>query len=148
MELDKKEQLRQVSLHEAQMFEKALETLEQVQIPTHHLIHGKMYARTIFVPAGTALTGVLTKLDNICIVIGDISVTTDEGVVRLTGYNIVPATKGYKRVGYAHADSYWTTLIPTDKTTVEEIENEMTNEAHLLQSRKITQIEGSVETET
>jgi hypothetical protein len=148
MEIDKKEQRRQVGIEQAKMFEEALKTLEQVQIETSHLIHGKMYARTIFIPAGTALTGVLTKLDNICIVLGDISVTTDDGVVRLTGYNILPATKGYKRVGYAHSDSYWTTLIPTEKTTVEEIENEMSDESHLLQSRQITQIEGSVETET
>jgi hypothetical protein len=147
MDLEKKEELRQVSIEEAKAFEQALETLEQINLPTHHLIHGKMYARTIFVPAGTALTGVLTKLDNICIVIGDISVTTDDGVVRLTGYNIIPATKGYKRVGYAHADTYWTTLIPTENTTVEEIENEMSEESHLLQSRQ-NAITGKVETET
>jgi hypothetical protein len=147
MDLEKKEELRQVSIEEAKAFEQALETLEQINLPTHHLIHGKMYARTIFVPAGTALTGVLTKLDNICIVIGDISVTTDDGVVRLTGYNIIPATKGYKRVGYAHADTYWTTLIPTENTTVEAIENEMSEESHLLQSRQ-NAITGKVETET
>jgi hypothetical protein len=147
MDLEKKEELRQVSIEEAKAFEQALKTLEQINLPTHHLIHGKMYARTIFVPAGTALTGVLTKLDNICIVIGDISVTTDDGVVRLTGYNIIPATKGYKRVGYAHADTYWTTLIPTENTTVEEIENEMSEESHLLQSRQ-NAITGKVETET
>ena len=147
MDLEKKEELRQVSIEEAKAFEQALKTLEQINLPTHHLIHGKMYARTIFVPAGTALTGVLTKLDNICIVIGDISVTTDDGVVRLTGYNIIPATKGYKRVGYAHADTYWTTLIPTENTTVEAIENEMSEESHLLQSRQ-NAITGKVETET
>lgn len=107
----------------------------QIELPVSHLIHGQMYARTIIVPAGTIVVGTLTNLDNICIVNGDITVTTDEGVVRLTGYHILPASKGYKRVGLAHAETVWTTIIHTNGKTVEEIEVEMTNEAHLLQTR-------------
>ena len=107
----------------------------QIELPVSHLIHGQMYARTIIVPAGTIVVGTLTNLDNICIVNGDITVTADEGVVRLTGYHILPASKGYKRVGLAHAETVWTTIIHTNGKTVEEIEVEMTNEAHLLQTR-------------
>lgn len=108
----------------------------QVELPVSHLIHGQMYARTIFVPAGTVVVGVLTNLDNICIVHGDITVTTDEAVMRLTGYNILPASKGYKRIGLAHADTLWTTIIHTNGKSVEEIELEMTDEPHLLQTRQ------------
>jgi hypothetical protein len=108
----------------------------QVKIDTSHLIHGQMYARTILVPANTVVVGALTNLDNICIVNGDITVTTDLGVMRLTGYHILPAEKGYKRIGLAHADTVWTTIIHTNGKTVDEIELEMTSEAHLLQTRQ------------
>lgn len=107
----------------------------QIELPLSHLIHGKMYARTGIIPAGTVVVGTLTNLDNICIVNGDITVTTDEGFVRLTGYHILPASKGYKRVGLAHAETVWTTLVHTNKKTVAEIEEEMTDEFHLLQTR-------------
>ena len=128
------EQHKQVSLAQARAFEEVFRQLPQIEIETSHVIHGSMYARTIFIPAGTVLTGVLTKADNICIVHGDISVTTDAGVVRLTGYNVLPATKGYKRVGQAHADTYWTMLIHTDAQTVEDAEHDLTDETGLLQT--------------
>jgi hypothetical protein len=132
-----------ISLDQVLKFEDALRTLPQVELPTHSLIHGSMYARTIFIPAGTALTGVLTNLDNICIIHGDISVTTDDDVVRFTGYHVIPASKNKKRIGMAHADTYWTTLIHTLNQTVEAAEDEMSNESHLLLTRQnqITQIE-------
>lgn len=115
--------------------EQVLRGFPQSRLETHHMLHGGMYARTIFIPAGTVLVGTLSKLDNICIVNGDITVTTDEATVRLAGYHILPATKGYKRVGLAHADTYWTTLIQTTKTTIQEAEDEFTNESEFLQSR-------------
>jgi hypothetical protein len=123
-------------LDKVQRFEQALLSLPQVDMQTASLIHGKMYARTIFIPAGTAVTGTLTKLDNICVVSGDITVTTDNGMQRLVGFHVLPASKGYKRVGYAHADTYWTTLIQTDAATVEQAEDAMTDEAANLQTRR------------
>jgi hypothetical protein len=110
--------------------------MPQVEIKTEHLVHGGMYARTIFIPAGTLLTGAMMNVDNICVMSGDISVTTDEGTVRMTGFHIVPASAGFKRAGFAHADTYWTTLMPTDKTDVSEIEDEMTDESDMLQTRR------------
>jgi hypothetical protein len=108
----------------------------QVDLQTAHLFAGGMYARTILIPAGTMLTGALTELDNVCVVCGDITVTTDEGAKRLTGYHVLGAAKGSKRAGLAHADTWWTTLIRTDATTVEDAENEMTAEAGNLQTRR------------
>ena len=119
-------------------FKKQLAKLPQVEAETAHLIHGDMYARTIFIPAGCALTGVTTKTDNICTVSGDISVTTDSGVVRLTGYHVIPANAGRSRAGFAHANTYWTTFFHTKLNDVEAIEDSVTDESELLQTRVIS----------
>jgi hypothetical protein len=116
--------------------ERAILELPQVDLQTRHLVHGGMYARTILVPAGCALTGALTNAANVCIVSGDITVTTDDGPRRLRGYHVLPAQPGFKRAGIAHADTYWTTLVATELTDVTEIENAFTDEAELLQTRR------------
>lgn len=115
--------------------ESMLLQLPQINLPTEHIVHGGMSARTIFIPAGTVLTGALTNLDNICIVFGDITVTTDDGPRRLTGFHVLPASAGAKRAGHAHADTWWTTLHCTDLTSIAEIEDEMTGESGRLQTR-------------
>lgn len=117
-------------------FERTLATLPQVDLQTLHLVHGGMYARTIFIPEGTVLTGALTKQDNVCVVFGDITVTTDEGAQRLTGFHVLPAKAGAKRAGIAHADTWWATLMTTEHVEVADIEQQMTDEAELLQTNR------------
>ena len=115
--------------------EEELLQMPQVALDTQMIAHGRMAARTIFIPAGTVLTGVLVNHDNICIVAGDITVTTIDGSQRLTGYNVLPSSAGYKRAGIAHTDTWWTCLWHTDLTNPIEIENDMTDEAEKLQTR-------------
>lgn len=115
--------------------EALLLTAPQINLRTQHIVHAGMSARTIFIPADSALTGALTNCDNICVVYGDISVTTDAGVKRFTGFNVIPATKGKKRAGVTHADTWWTTLHVTSLTDIREIEDEMTSESSRLQTR-------------
>jgi hypothetical protein len=126
----------EIVLDKIRQLEEVMLQLPQVDFQTSHLIHGGMYARTIFIPAGTAIVGALTKLDNIVIFNGDITVTTDDGSRRFAGFHVLPANKGRKRVGIAHADTYWTTLIKTDAKTNEDAEEEMTDEASRLQTRR------------
>lgn len=116
--------------------ERTLADLPQVDLQTQHLVHGGMYARTIFIPGGTVLTGALTKQDNVCVVVGDITVTTDEGPQHLTGFHVLPAKAGAKRAGIAHSDTWWTTLMTTEHTEVADIEQQMTDEADLLQTNR------------
>lgn len=117
--------------------EAALLQEPQVDLRTAHLLHGGLSARTVFIPAGTLVTGALTALDNIVIVSGDITVTVGDGEsVRLAGHNIIAARAGSKRVGLAHADTTWTTLHRTDCTDVAAAEDEMTCEADRLQTRQ------------
>jgi hypothetical protein len=108
----------------------------QIDVQTTHVVHGGMCARTILIPKGAVVTGALTNFDNICILHGDITVTTTEGSRRLTGFHVLPAAKGFKRAGYAHEDTHWTTVWPTGLTDITEIENEMTDESALLLTRR------------
>jgi len=109
--------------------------VEQTDLQTKHCLSGGVYARTIFIPAGTILTGATHKKDHINIVHGDISVTTDTGLERITGYHVLPTKAGSKRAGFAHADTYWTTVCETKNTEIEEIEDELVEESSQLQTR-------------
>lgn len=121
---------------QVRVLEDALKQLPQVDLQTTHVLYGGMCARTIFIPAGTVLTGALTNIDNICVVQGDITVTTDDGPQRLTGFNVLPAARGAKRAGVAHADTWWTTVHRTELTDIEAVEDEMTDESAQLQTRR------------
>ena len=110
-------------------------TVPQVDLQTQHKLSGGMYARTIFIPAGTVLTGATHKRDHINVMVGDITVSTDEGMRRLTGFNVLETKAGMKRCGFAHADTQWTTISRTDLVVVEDIEDELVVESERLQTR-------------
>lgn len=107
----------------------------QVDLQTEHALSGKVYARTIHIPAGTVLTGATHKLDHVNVVCGDITVTTDDGPVRLTGYHVIQSKAGTKRAGFAHADTTWTTICHTQLSDIESIEDELVEESSQLQTR-------------
>ena len=110
--------------------------MPQVDLQTTHALSGCVYARTIFIPAGTVLTGAVHKKDHINVVHGDISVSTDDGMKRITGYHVLPTKAGMKRHGFAHGDTHWTTLCETQLDEVEAIENELVEDAEKLQTRQ------------
>jgi len=112
--------------------------LERPQIDlqtTHHLVNG-IYARTIFVPKGAALTGAANKHEHLNIYDGDITVWTEAGEQRITGRGLLVGHPGSKRAGFAHADTWWTTIHATSETDIQKIEDEMTDEAEQLQTRQ------------
>lgn len=115
--------------------EEELLKLPQSDLETQHCLSGGMYARTIMIKAGDAITGATHKTDHVNIVCGDISVTTDEGVKRFTGYHVLPTKAGSKRAGYAHTDTMWTTVCKTDLVCIEDIEDELVEESANLQTR-------------
>lgn len=123
------------SLARVEALEECMLDLPQLELTTEHVIHGGMYARTIVIPAGVAITGVLIEVPTMVIVQGDASVMVNDGDVRLTGYNIIPASKGRKQAFVAHEDTAVTMIFATQAKTVEEAENEFTNDAARLMSR-------------
>lgn len=100
----------------------------QAEIPvTHHFANAGtkrgVYAREIFIPKGTVLTGKIHKYEQINIMSrGEMSVLTEEGVKRVRAPFTVVSPAGTKRIAYAHEDTVWTTIHATDETDLEKIE--------------------------
>ncbi len=116
--------------------ETAAMRLPQVHIPTDHVFHAGMYARTIKIPAGVALTGAQIKIPTILIISGDTLVYGENGATRYTGYHVALGQRGRKQAFYALQDTWLTMLFPTGATTVDEAEREFTDEYEKLFSRK------------
>ena len=97
--------------------------LEEVELPvTHHFSEG-VYARELFIPKGTVLTGKIHKFTNLNILIeGELSVSTDTGIKRVKAPLLVVSPPGTKRVAYAHEDSRWLTVHGTTETDLDVIE--------------------------
>lgn len=110
--------------------------LEQVEIPTDHVLHGGMYARTIKIPAGVLLTGAHIKRATMLVISGHVTVFVGEGSIEIAGYQVLPASAGRKQAFLAHADTFVTMLFPSEAASIEAAENEFTDEADRLLSRR------------
>jgi hypothetical protein len=93
------------------------------ELPVEHEVFAGMYARSLFIPEGTVLTGKIHLENHICILSqGDLSVMTDDGMKRIQAPYQFNAKAGLKKIGYAHTDCTFTTVHVTDLTDIEEIE--------------------------
>jgi len=111
-------------------------TLPQVAIDTDHVFHAGVYARTIKVPAGVMITGVLIKIPTLLIVQGDAVVHIEDGALELRGYNVVPAGAGRKQAFVALTDTHLTMIFATDALDVDAAEREFTDELDKLTTRR------------
>lgn len=99
--------------------------LPQVEIPVKDYFSKGVYAREIFIPKGTVITGKIHKFTNLNIMSqGEMSVLTEDGIKRVKAPFTIVSPPGTRRVAYAHEDTIWTTIHGTEKTNVDEIEAE------------------------
>lgn len=130
-----------VSNERVTRLEQLILQVPQTDLQTRHfLIDGpngtKLYGREITVPAETVITGAAHKHECLCICIGDIEVTTDDGSTRrLTGYHAFSAPAGRKRAGNAYAETKWITLHVVTSENIDDIERELFEQADELQSK-------------
>lgn len=123
------------ALGRVRAFEAAMMELPQEELATSHLIHGGMYARSITLPVGVVLTGAEIKLATVLIISGHVTVHLGDDSVELTGYHVLPASKGRKQAFVAHADTHMTMLFPSEAQSTEQAEQQFTDESERLMSR-------------
>ena len=124
------------AIDKVRQIETAVAKAPQVKIDTHHIIHGGMYVRTIRIPAGVMITGVLIKVPTILVVKGDAVVYTGSSTKELHGYSILSAEAGRKQAFVALTDVHLSMMFPTQAQTAEAAEREFTDETELLVSRR------------
>ncbi len=92
------------------------------ELPVKHYFSEGVYARELFIPADTMLTGKVHKYQNLNILSqGEISVLTEDGIKRVKAPFTVVSPPGTKRIAYAHTDCVWTTIFVTNETDPEKI---------------------------
>ena len=124
------------AIEKVRTFQNAAALLPQIPIETQHVLHAGLYARTLRVPAGTVVVGVLSKIPTVLTVHGDITFWLGTESRRLTGYHVLTASAGRKQAVWAHEETFITMSFPTTAKTVEEAESEFTDEIDLLASRR------------
>lgn len=124
------------AIDRVQQLENEILKAPQSELVTEHAFHAGLYARTIMLPAGDVMTGVTIKIPTLVIVDGDVAVNAGEHTIRLRGRHVLPAGAGRKQAFLAFEDTHITMLFATNATTVEDAENEFTDEADRLMSRR------------
>lgn len=113
-------------------FAAALKTLPQTPFVTEHLLHAGMYTRTVRLPANTAAAAVLIKLPTVLIFFGIAKVYSDDEVIHVEGYNVLPGSAGRKIAFVTETEVAMSMMFPTSATTVDEAQKQFTDEHELL----------------
>lgn len=105
----------------------ALSQLPQYQPITDHIFHGGMYCRQVFRHAGSIVVGKVHKKEHFYMVVtGTVAITTDDGAIEVTGPYLFCSKPGTKRAVFAVTDALCITIHRADSTTVEDVEDELT----------------------
>jgi len=118
-----------------------------VKLETTHYFSPGIYAREIFIPAGTVLTGAQHKTEHLVLFVGDITVWHEGQMVRVTGHQTLVSKPGAKRVGFAHEDTFCTGFFPNpdECRDVRELEMRFVEGSHLLQNNRLAERHGGLE---
>ena len=134
---------RQALVDKINRLEEQLLHVPQLECPVWHFFAPGLYARQMLIMKDTVLVGVVHKTEHLCVVSGDIEVTTDEGTRRIRDQQRILVSKaGIKRAGYAREDTVWTTVHATEERDLEKLVEELTEStaAELLGGSKNKQV--------
>jgi selenocysteine-specific translation elongation factor len=107
-----------------------------LQIKMEHSLHAGMYARTCRLAAYQVITSVLIKIPTLLVVNGDCVVLAGDEWRELTGYNVLNAPSGRKQIYVTRGETEITMVFPSNAKTVEEAEDEFSDESANLLSRR------------
>jgi len=122
-------------IEQAKQAEEHIRTLDRIKCITQHTLHAGIYSRTLFMPKGSVVAGVIIQVPTTLILSGKMAVYIGDDITHIDGYNVLPTIGDRKQVVYAIEDSYATLLFKTEAKTIEEAEQEMTSEYSRLMSR-------------
>lgn len=125
------------SIEKVRRLEGELLELPQVDPETAHLFHAGLYARTVKIPAGALMTGALIKIATVLIISGSVTVFTEGEPLDIDGYAVIQGAAGRKQAFLTRSETSITMLFATDAKTIDEVENEFTDETGRLLSRKM-----------
>lgn len=111
-------------------FGSLLKHLPQFEPDTQHYFSDGMYCRVVARPADTIIVGKVHKKEHFYMVVsGEVRVSTGEGdPVNYVGLSVINSKPGTQRAVYAVTDAVCLTVHKTDKTDLDEIENELVEE--------------------
>lgn len=107
--------------------EQILSNLPQVEEQVSHHFGGGVYARELFIPAGSLIIGKRHRHETLNLVLkGHISIYMGPGVPmkHIHAPAIFPSPPFTKKMGYAHEDTVFVNVHPTTETDLEKIEEE------------------------
>lgn len=122
--------------------------MPQAELETEHFFSPGMYLRRVYRPAGTLIVGKVHKKPHFFLCAkGEIIAWTETGMRKLQAGDVVESQPGTKRVTLAVTDSIGVTVHLTDKTDLDEIEQELVEPDDLAlfdSSNKLKQIIGEM----
>ena len=110
--------------------------MPQYDFPTEHFFHGGMYVRTVKMPASSILCGAVIKVPTLVTVAGDCIVKVGEDAREIVGYAVLRGAPGRSQIFIARSETYITMSFPSKAKTLEEAEEEFTDEYEQLMSRR------------
>ncbi|MFC5550721.1 hypothetical protein [Massilia aerilata] len=100
--------------------------LPQYEPATKHYFHAGMYCREVWRHAGVLVIGKVHKKEHFYLIVsGTVVVTTDDGVQRITGPQLLMCKPGTKRAVYSETDALCMTFHVVEADTVEDAEEEL-----------------------
>ena len=109
--------------------EKEMREFPSLTLPVEHYQIDGVYVRSLFLPAGTLLTGKIHNFENIAILAqGTIRVSNGTDSYVLTAPHIMVDKPGVKRIGYAETDVTFITVHKTANTEIDDIEKELVSD--------------------
>ena len=95
-------------------------------LPTSHYHIDGVYARSLFIPKGTLLTGKIHNFESIGVLAqGTLRITNGDSSVIVSAPYITVDKPGIKRLGYAETDCTFISVHRTDAKNLSDIEDEL-----------------------
>jgi len=128
-DLSKKGNTPSILAIEALMKEHFDQTALKVIADTKHYQIKGIYARTMFIPAGTLVTGKIHNFESIGILAqGTMRITNGNTSVIVSAPYITIDEPGIKRLGYAETDCTFISVHRTDAEDIADIEEELVSD--------------------